>query len=227
MDDIKLSKINREEALRYMAAQGDVPQGVLAELTESCEKALLDAAVPAYTYRVFKIAGNNGEKVTLTDCGLVLTGRDISLLLKDCTDAVIMCATIGAKVDALIRTYQAESMAMALITDSLASAAVEQVCDKFDRLLKLKYPDKFLTRRFSPGYGDLPLAVQGELLDTINAGRLAGVCLNASGMMTPIKSVTAVCGISPSELPAQKTGCVCCAARENCIFRKRGTHCEF
>ncbi|MGN0691012.1 MAG: methionine synthase [Oscillospiraceae bacterium] len=227
MEKIILDKINREEAFRYMAAEGYSPEGAMAELADECEQELIAAASPFYTYRVFEIAANDGEKVTLKECPIVFAGKDISALLKGCHSAVVMCATVGSGADLLIRKYQIENMAKAFIADAFASAAAEQVCNKFDELLKEKYPEKFITWRFSPGYGDFPLDIQRELLDVLNAGRLAGICVNRSGMLTPIKSVTAVCGISDSELPRGKRGCASCLLKGECAFRKRGTRCEF
>ena len=54
------------------------------------------------------------------------------------------------------------------------------------------------TRRYSPGYGDLPLSVQPALLDALDAGRRLGVTLTESLLMVPMKSVTAVVGIGPA-----------------------------
>ena len=41
-----------------------------------------------------------------------------------------MCATLSAGVDGLIRKMQIRGMADAMFTDSLASAVIEQVCNK-------------------------------------------------------------------------------------------------
>lgn len=227
MDKITLKTIDRSEAFRYMAAEGYSPDGVIAELADECERELIRVISPKYTYRVFGISDNDGSRVRLSGCPLILEGKDISSLLSGCHSAVLMCATVGAAADGLIRRYQAEDMTKAVITDSFASTAVEQVCAAFDDMLREKYPDKFITWRFSPGYGDLPISVQKDFLNILNAMRLTGICLNSAGMLTPVKSVTAVCGISDIPLPKKQRGCAVCRMRENCAYRKRGTRCEF
>ncbi len=53
-----------------------------------------------------------------------------------------------------------------------------------------------LTHRFSPGYGDLSMSVTEEILAVLDAGRRIGVSVTKSLMMTPMKSVTAIIGIT-------------------------------
>ena len=43
---------------------------------------------------------------------------------------VLMCATLGQGVDVLLRHLQVSDMASAVIVDSLAGAAIEQVCNR-------------------------------------------------------------------------------------------------
>ena len=52
-----------------------------------------------------------------------------------------------------------------------------------------------LTERFSPGYGDLDMAVQKDLCLVLDTGRTIGVTLTESCMMVPVKSVTAIVGL--------------------------------
>ncbi len=53
--------------------------------------------------------------------------------------------------------------------------------------------------RFSPGYGDLPLAFQRQLLDALQADRRIGIGLTDTLLMTPSKSVSAIIGIRCGE----------------------------
>jgi cobalamin-dependent methionine synthase I len=52
--------------------------------------------------------------------------------------------------------------------------------------------------RFSPGFGDLPLTVQAEILGLLDAGRRMGITLSDSFLMAPSKSVTAIIGLEPA-----------------------------
>ena len=56
-------------------------------------------------------------------------------------------------------------------------------------------PGEELVARYSPGYGDFPLAAQGALVALLDAPRKAGVSLTSSLLLVPPKSVTAVIGV--------------------------------
>lgn len=227
MEKISITSINRDEAFRYMAAEGYVPEGKILEYADECEKRLLSVISPKIAFCVFSVADNDGQRIKLENTALTLTGKDICSHLESCQAAVLICATIGAGADTLIRTLQIEDMAKAIIADSFASAAVEQVCTKIDEMIGKRYADKFITWRFSPGYGDFSIDIQRDMLNVLNASRLAGISVNSSGMLVPVKSVTAVCGISDTALPRKKLGCAGCNMQQNCPYRKKGTHCGF
>lgn len=222
---IALENIDKEEALRYMGQRSE-PGEVLSGLLERCERELLSAAAPVFTYRVFDIR-ESAEGIEVCGTALVLKGNDIREHLEGCGRAVLMCATLGAAVDALIRKAEITDISAAFAMDALASAAIEQVCRKADEAIRCALPESFFTWRFSPGYGDFPLDTQRDLLNVLNAQRLIGLCLENSNILIPRKSVTAVAGVSDRELPPKKRGCVCCNMAAVCNFRKRGGHCGF
>jgi cobalamin-dependent methionine synthase I len=56
------------------------------------------------------------------------------------------------------------------------------------------YPSK-LRPRFSPGFGDLPLSLQPEILAITNARKNLSITLDEGCLMSPSKSVTAFAGI--------------------------------
>ena len=138
-----------------------------------------------------------------------------------------MCATIGADADKLIRLTEISDISAAFVMDSLASAAIEQVCSETDKIIKETFPSDFLTWRFSPGYGDFPIEIQGEFLDVMNAQKRIGLNVGSGNILIPRKSVTAVAGLSQTPAPKKRRGCVCCNMAEVCQYRKRGDHCGF
>lgn len=213
-----IEKINREEALRYLALREGMTlnDGVLRYIDE-CEERVTRALSPRFLYRRF----------SLSEPVIPLDGSDIKAHLDGCTEAVILCATVGAGVDRLIRALQVEDMAKAVIADAFAGAAVEQVCEYTEKEIKRAASGMFFTWRYSPGYGDFPLETQKPLLDALEAPKKIGLCATDSFMLTPIKSVTAVMGVSEKPLPERVRGCVTCTMGERCEFRKRGTHCGF
>ena len=85
---------------------------------------------------------------------------------------------------------------------------------------------QFLTGRFSPGYGDYPIAVQNDLLRLLDAPRKIGLCATPTHLLTPRKSVTAVLGVAGHPVTGRRAGCANCALRERCAYRKEGKTCE-
>ena len=84
---------------------------------------------------------------------------------------------------------------------------------------------RFLTDRFSPGYGDMPLDDQHALFRILNVSRRIGISLSESGLMIPQKSVTALIGVADRPQPKRSRGCASCGMRENCPYRKGGKSC--
>lgn len=210
--------------MRYLGMGGQPPDGRTRLLLEECERLLLETARPAYITRCLPIAPQK-DGIGFDGCALFLRGGDIKKHLENCKKAVLLCATIGAGIDRLIRRMQVEDMAKAIVLDSLASVAVEQVCDKLEGQIAEDFPGFYKTWRFSPGYGDLPIDVQGDFLSVLDAPRKAGVCLSPGGMLTPVKSVTAVIGLSENKIERKKRSCGDCSLRDTCAFRKAGTRC--
>ena len=224
MTMIKLEQIDREQALRYMAYKGGaISETALAEL-EECEKKLLETVRPVFVYRVFRIKGLYPLEL---ENGPVFEGNDISTHLEGCEYAAVFAVTIGADVDALIRRLQVGDMAKSVITDALASAAAEQATDLAEDEIRKSLPGKYFTWRYSPGYGDLPLSVQPKLLKVLNAGKTAGIVLQKENMMSPMKSVTAIMGVSDNEIEKKRMGCAECRSFEGCSLRRKGLHCGF
>jgi HPt (histidine-containing phosphotransfer) domain-containing protein len=133
--------------------------------------------------------------------------------------------TLESGVDALLRKLQITNMPKALLTDAMAGAAIEQICNDFQEELQGRFPNMQQTMRYSPGYGDLPLSLQPELLALTAAQRRLGVTLTESLLMVPSKSVTAIVGICDAPQPARIRGCAFCSLNKTCTFRKGGTTC--
>ena len=98
---------------------------------------------------------------------------------------------------------------------------MEAYCDQCQRGFeeKLKEEHLFLRPRFSPGYGDLPLSIQGRFLDTIEATKRAGIYLSEGDIMLPEKSVTAIMGVSEVNSHCRIEGCEACA-NTTCAYRR-------
>lgn len=220
---ITISQLDADEVLRYMGCPPDKAGEELRGLVSECTRQVLDIIRPRWAWRVLEVASE--ECGVRLEGGLLLPGADLKNHLSGCGQAAVFCATLGAETDALIRRTEQLDMSRALALDCCASAAVEELCDRIELELQGKFPGCFFPYRFSPGYGDLPLEVQGELLELLDAPRRVGLCVTGSHLLTPRKSVTAILGISETELEATHRSCLGCPARESCPYRKAGGHC--
>ena len=82
-----------------------------------------------------------------------------------------------------------------------------------------------ITFRYSPGYGDLPLDIQGSFIKSINAEKLIGLTVSKHNLLMPRKSVTAIVGIIDKKYEQHKKGCEVCKNYENCSYRREGISC--
>ena len=80
---------------------------------------------------------------------------------------------------------------------AIGAERIEALCDAFCDDME-KEMGVSLRPRFSPGYGDLPLSVQKDIISLLEAPKRIGLSLNDSLLMSPTKSVTAFAGISNS-----------------------------
>ena len=220
---ITVEKLNTSEVLRYMGCPPEKADGALKARVEDCARELLGAVRPRWSWRAAEIAFEEGG--VRLEGGLLLPGEDLKRHLTGCGRAAVFCATLGAEVDALIRRAERLDMAKALTLDCCASAAVEETCDRIETELQGKFPGCSFPFRYSPGYGDLPLEVQGPILDLLDAPRRTGLCVTGNHLLTPRKSVTAILGIAGGEIEKKKRSCLGCPARNGCQYRKAGGHC--
>ncbi len=105
----------------------------------------------------------------------------------DCT-AYIFAATLGVGADRLIARYSPILPSRAVVTDGCATASIECFCDYICREI-FKTDEQ---ARFSPGYGDLPLKMQKDILALLDANLKIGLSMTDSYLLTPTKSVTAI-----------------------------------
>ena len=115
--------------------------------------------------------------------------RDLAAHLSGCRRAVLFAATVGAEADRLISRAERTSPVRALLLDALFSERVEALCDAFTA----QYNDPH--RRFSPGYGDLPLDFQRSVFRLLDCPRRIGLTLGETLLMMPTKAVTAIVGV--------------------------------
>ncbi len=211
---MKLDKptvIDRRQWLQRLGVKGEADEN-LRESFAVCEKQLLQAARPQGIYRVLELDG------------LKLEGNAIKKHLAGCYEMAVMGVTLSAPVDRLIRTSQIRDMAAAVILDCGASVLIEQICDQFEAMIRQQVSG-FLTGRYSPGYGDLPIETQDRLVRALDGPRKIGLTVNQNHIMIPRKSVTAILGIADHPVKGYLATCQECKLRDTCNLRKEGKTC--
>lgn len=207
------------EALHFLGWRGTPLDATLVAQIESMCEAAQSSICPRVVLRRFAIAEDGRlEGTTFTP-----KGGDVRAMLAPCREAVLLAATLGAESERMLLRTQAKDGARAVILDAVLSAAIEAVLDRREAQLRdeLRAGGLYLTDRFSPGYGDMPMAQTREICEVLGAQRAIGLTVSAGGVMIPRKSVTAIMGISGAPVPRRPSGCEGCAARETCALRRR------
>jgi len=207
-------RVSRSEALRYLGYGKAEPDESVLELMDSCEKELLAVCQARACWARVPLAIPSTFSVDL-GFGPV---ESVSLAkhLAGCHSALLFAATIGVGADRLIARWSRLRPSRSAVIDALASSAIECWCDDVEREAT-QGEDKHC-ERFSPGYGDFALLHQKDFANRLDMGRLLGVSLTESLLLTPTKSVTAVIGLGAS---ARTCGhkCMFCD-KKNCIYRE-------
>ena len=216
-------ELNLNEALRYLGAGSGAPEELRQQTADTAAQ-LTAALRPRFVFRVFPLISEEGA-FHLSGSGLTLTGRTAQTMLAQCSQAALLCCTLGSEFETLLRRTQVRDMAQAAILDACGSAYVEQGCDAAQEELASRFPSLYLTDRFSPGYGDLPLSLQPAICSVLDAQRRLGIQVTEHFLLNPGKSVTAVIGLSDRPQMARIRGCAYCSMQETCALRKGGHPC--
>ena len=179
--------IDKKEVLRYAGYKiknGETIDSETQALLDACLKEMQGKLEFKVCYRGLPVAVS-GENC---DLGLFqVSSRHLARHLDGCTQAIVFAATLGVGIDRLITKYSSLSPAKALMFQAIGAERIEALCDVFCEEIGT-------TRRFSPGYGDLPLATQKDVFAVLDCEKRIGLTLNDSLLMSPSKSVTAFVG---------------------------------
>lgn len=184
----RLPEVDKREVLRYAGVRGEGAE-YTELINELCDK-ISPRLSPRACYTVLPVS---------VSCGLVTLGEisvsssSLSELLSKCSRAIVFAATLGIEADRALLRLGAVSPSRQLMADALCTERIEALCDSL--CLELSGEGMRLTRRYSPGYGDLPLELQREIFSILDCKRKIGLTLNESLLMSPSKSVTAILGV--------------------------------
>ena len=226
-----IRSVDRGEVLRFLGYSGQPLSPELDARIDEVTARCLAVARPRGVTRVFDVEswGKAGDMpvVSLSGTALALEGNSIAAHLDGAVAVGVLAVTAGMTVDAELRRLSLTDRVAEVVFDAAGSALVERAADAAEAgIVELAARrGLYAGPRFSPGYGDLPLAVQPVLLASLDAERQLGITLSSSMLMSPTKSVTAVVGLF--EEPSAREYVVCdeCLRREFCKLRGTGRCC--
>lgn len=209
---------DRREIRRYMGMRsGSTEEGIEILISGALED-LKKRAVPVGIFRREPLAVS-GNRICAG--GMEIESRSLGKNLAGCGEIVLMAATLGIGVDRLLERYSRLEVSKALALQAAAAAVLEEFCDCFQEELSeiLEKDGLYLRPRFSPGYGDFPLEHQRPILERLQASKMIGLTLTGGNMLAPVKSVTAVIGVSREKKSCHRKGCESCE-KIDCAFRR-------
>ena len=171
--------VDLAEIARYMRMGRAVPEGELAARVEKLRDEALKTVRPARVWRRFPISDGAIASGALR----IQVAGTLARHLEGCFDAFQRRSSVSSGV-------------AALVVQAIGAALIEKWMDETEsEITKELAAGESLVQRYSPGYGDFPLAAQHTLLALLDAPRNAGVSLTDSLLMVPSKSVSAIIGV--------------------------------
>lgn len=233
IDNIKnLIKINEREVLRYLQYKNQNIEDNLLQNIKQCIKITKENIKPRFIFRKYVIKKHKGfnekSKVYLEGTNLILHSDDIYNLLLECDECILMSSTLGLQIEKEIRKLTYTDLTKGIIIDACSTVAIEEVCDIVqDNIAKsLLKEDKYITYRYSPGYGDLSIEKNVDINNLLSSQKEIGLTVNSSGIMIPRKSVVALIGVSRKCISNIIKSCENCSDRYNCDYKKEEDSCE-
>ncbi|MDP2892010.1 MAG: methionine synthase [Bacillota bacterium] len=128
-----------------------------------------------------------------------LPGRSLAGFLAGCHECVLMASTAGREITRRIEAEMAQGNASrAVVMDATASEMADGGLDvimKIQNGLLIKEGRRLTKRRYSPGYGDMPIECQKIIFHLLQLQDLE-MGMTEAGMLVPEKSVIAIAGIT-------------------------------
>lgn len=197
-------KADRSEVLRYLGyKKGMVPDEAVSARIDACEDTLLRAITPKSVQKILPLTMSedicpSGDSMPLLGIGAAeVKSRALAKHLQGCSRVLLFAATLGIEPDRLIQRAQVTKISDAVLYQALAAAMIESYCDSLDNAFRKQMQAEGCTTRsrFSPGYGDLPLDFQRDVIRILDTPKTIGLTLTDALLMMPSKSVTAIIGI--------------------------------
>ncbi|MFZ5570706.1 MAG: vitamin B12 dependent-methionine synthase activation domain-containing protein [Thermodesulfobacteriota bacterium] len=153
--------------------------------------------------------------------GLTITSRKWGAVAAMLDTPIELCCfgmTLGDEIETTNKAMSEKSLTQGFVWDALCSTLAEYYADRVEICLARYYKQNGLkiTRRFSPGYCDLPLLQAQKAIFRFCDMEAIGIRLSSSGWMTPRKSITGMV-LAAENLPVTTPCSVC---KRTCPHRR-------
>ena len=225
-DFSNLIKIDKQEVLRYLKYNGQNINDNLNNIIDECIEITKNKVNPRYILRVYPILTEKdnveGNCINLNESNLKFESKDLYTLLNNCEECIILGATLGIEIEKEIKKYSYLDLTKSIIIDACATVAIEEVCDLVQKNIqdKLLEENKHITMRYSPGYGDLSIDKNKDIIEALSINTQLGLTITENKIMIPRKSVIAIIGISVEKIKQSKKSCKSCSNYQTCEYRK-------
>ncbi len=218
--------IEKTEVLRYLGYNNQNIDENTNQLLHECMTEILDIMKKNYVYDIYDIFRDE-NRIFLKNTTLTTQSKDLCHHLQKSDKCVIMAASLGLEVDQRIAYYSKTHMTKSIVLDACASTAIEALCDHIEEEISKKAEKEgyYMTPRYSPGYGDLPMTLQKEIAKVLKTYSKIGLTVNESNLLLPRKSVTAFIGWQKEKTDDPVDKCSTCQ-KENCSYRNLGRFCK-
>jgi hypothetical protein len=199
LEDVPL-RVDRDEVLRFQGYKkgGGIPDAAVLALFDEALALGESQIEPRVVYRAVGVTGQGPAHIEVG--GERLHIPEISRLWGSLEMVGTGICTVGAALEERVRElWDARELPLAVMLDSVGSAAVESLAEYANDLVcQAAIPAGLkVTNRISPGYAGWDTAEQAALF-RLCPGDPIGVALNPSCVMTPGKSISFLVGVGPA-----------------------------
>lgn len=215
-------RIDRDAVLRFQGYKPgrDVPTAEVLALFDEALALGESLMAPRLVYRAAAVTRQGSDLIEAG--GESLHIPEIGRLWGALEAVGAGIVTIGDAIEARVAAlFDARELPLAVMLDSVGSAAVESAAEYANDLLcEAGLPAGLrVTNRISPGYAGWDTAEQAALF-RLCPGEPIGVTLNAACFMSPVKSISLLVGVGPeARVDHYFTQCRRCWLRD-CAYRR-------
>ena len=221
LDDLPF-RVDPAEVLRFQGYKPglDVPSPEVRALFEEALALGERLMAPRAVYRAARVTGQGPSRIEVGDVRLTIP--QIGRLWGPLEAVGAGICTVGPAIEERVRAlFDAREFPLAVMLDSVGSAAVESLAEHVNDLLCAAglAEGTRVTNRISPGYAGWDTAEQRQLF-ALCGGEPIGVTLNEACFMLPAKTITLLVGVGPAaRVDHYFTQCRRCWMRD-CAYRR-------